>query len=218
MKKAIIFLSAFLLSAVIFGQVSKGITFTKPTDKDSLTVQLKPVMKSVTIDTTKTVVIPKEEVKALQVTADSSKAKDSIITKKETEIAKLKSAADTYLWNGLPKEFYFYGILFVLLGVLLSWALKALYGMTSDATTSNKWDWSEFLKPANVKKRLASFLSSFLAAFFTIRFAADWFGQEATMAYCAGVGLTLDFILAWYWNKRKSFAPKKVQDDVPPQV
>ena len=125
----------------------------------------------------------------------------------------VKESADLYLFDELPAMFYFWGMFFVFLGVCLSWALKALFGMTTDKNTSNTWDWKEFLKPANVKKRVASFIASFIAAFFTIRFAADWFGTDATMAYCAGVGLALDYILAWYWNKRKSFAPKVIQEE-----
>lgn len=138
---------------------------------------------------------------------------DSLVTLQK----KIKDSADEYLFNYMPVEFYFWGMFFVLLGVIASWALKSLFGMSDKKNiTSTKWDWSEFLKPYNVKRRVASFTASFILAFFTIRFSNDWFGQEATMAYCAGVGLTLDLIIAWYWSKRQKFAPNNVQDNTNP--
>ncbi len=209
MKKIILLISLLIFSATMFGQTLTVHKETIPVTKNIDTATLTKIKVS-GLDTVSPLNLAVKVVKQDSVI----KAQDNIIIKQKTEVQKLKDSAEIYLWNNLPKEFYFWGMFFVFLGVCLSWSLKALFGMKNDATTSKKWDWNEYFKPANVKKRVASFIASFIAAFFTIRFANDWFGTEATMAYCAALGLTLDYILAWYWNKRKNFAPKNVQNNV----
>lgn len=215
MKKLFISLIAVLFSVSIIGQVATtpvkvtAVPVTKT--KDSMTMVVKTTQPEKIAET----ILVQDSVNKEQ--AKTIDAKDSTITATKNELQKIKDSASHYLLNDLPVEYFFWGMFFVLLGVIASWALKSLFGMSSkENTTSTKWDWSEFFKPYNVKRRVASFAASFILAFFTIRFADAWFGAQGSMAYCAGVGLTLDLIIAWYWSKRKSFAPKNVQNDTPP--
>lgn len=98
-----------------------------------------------------------------------------------------------FLGNVTP-DLLIAGFLMALLGL----SFRLMYqAMTRDPVASGTpvhWSWTTFWDN-KLKRILLNVGLNTLAIFFSIRFMEDMLGKPVTMLYCAGVGLSLDWII-----------------------
>lgn len=158
------------------------------------------------IDSVKNVAEIKDKVVELQ--QKDINAKEDTIAIQEAKISKLQKATSEYLFNGKSGYFIFFGLMWVLFGVIFTWCMTALIGMKNKTNaTPMTWNMKEFFKPENVLKRILSLIASFILAFALMVFFDDLAHLALTMFYCFGIGLVLDLLIYWAFKWRKKFLP-----------
>lgn len=163
------------------------------------------IVKKEMIDSVKKATVIKDAVIEQQSQAIETKT-DSIV-QQEKKISELEKATAKYFFGGKSIYFIFYGLVWVLLGVIFVWCMTALIGMKDKTNgTATTWSWKEFFKPSNVMKKVLSFIASSICAFAIMVFFDNLTHLALTMFYCFGIGLVLDLLIYWLFKWRKKFS------------